>query len=191
LKKLIKKKNKEIKSEENKEYNPIKTKKGWFDFSAYYRIFKDKLRPQRTYLINMELRNGMHQLFTISCSNESFKYDGSEYVIDNEFKYYVLSAGCYCLDYHQDLSIPIKRIVPLNEIKKGINSLGVTEVETAINPRTLRMFIESEVIQKVLQGQAMGNMLKNLMIICALGTIASVCHLLIYMSKSGMFASIM
>jgi len=185
-----KKVSKTIKKVETTDYNPITKKKGWFDFSAYWRILKSRLSPQKTYLINMELRNGYHQLMTISCGKESFRYQGSEYVIDNDMMYYVISAGCNCLDYHQDLSIPIKRTVPLNDIKKTITSMKSSEVETAINPQTLRMFIESEVIQKVMQGQAMGNMLKNLVIICALGCIASVCHLLIYMSKSGMFDSI-
>jgi len=148
---------------------------GFFDIKGRIRSLKDKFFPERSYLINMELRNGNFSCFLIIPQKDSFKYMKGEYIIDSSMKYFNVSSQIWCLDYHQDISIPIKRRVNIAALKKNIKVPGVIDVDTAINPVSLRDFIESEVIQKVMKGEELDNFFRFmkmatiiLLIICGL-----------------------
>jgi len=123
---------------------------------------KDRLWPERSLLINMEMRNGMHNYFIINTKNNYFKYAGGTFVIDPQLKYFVVSARTYALDYHQDCSIPIKREIPIKAIEKTIKHSGLTDVESATNPSTLEAFIEGKVIEQLMKAQAIDEFFKKI-----------------------------
>jgi len=183
--KLIKVKSKEV----TKPYNPIDPK-GKADIKGWWKWGKAKLNPGATYLINMELRNGMHTFFVLTTNKAEFDFKEGRYIIDDESKYFVLDANKYALDYHQDISLPIKRIIPVTEINKAISALNNTEVETAINPTSLKSYVESNFIQQVMKGQELSESLKKITLIAGVAALAAVMHLVIFIFKSGMLSSI-
>lgn len=190
----MKKKQTTIKQEskeesETKPYDPLKPK-GWLDFKGWYKKFKDNSDSRSTYLINMELRNGMSDLFIVFAKKDKFSYLGGNYIIDNDLKYYVASAKMYCLDYHQNCTIPIRRKIPFNDINKTIDNLTGLEIETALNPYTLNKFIESSVIEKVMQGHEMSEWMKRMMLILVITCLSSVIMLITFIIKSGMLQNV-
>jgi len=174
---------------ETKKYDPLKPK-GLLDFKGWYKKWKDNRDSTGTYLIDMELRNGMHDIFVTFSKKDSFKYKNGLYVIDNDLKYYVDSAKLWCLSYHQNCTLPIKRKIPFNDISKVVENLNGLEIESAINPYTLEKFVESQVIEKVMQGHEMSEWMKKLMYVSVIGALASVIMLVTYMIKTGMFSQL-
>jgi len=180
---------KDTKDTKRNDFDPTKPKSK-LDLKGWYNRFKSKVMPGNVYLVNIELRNGMHDYFMITTSKEHFIYKGAAYIIDDESKYFCLGVNKFALDYHQDLSIPIKRKVPLSEIRKTISSIGSNEVETAINPSSLRNFIESNFIQKVMKGQELDDKLKQILLISAVSALASTVMVVLFIAKSGMLDSV-
>ena len=151
---------------------------------------KDRIWPGKTMLINMELRTGMHRTFMISTKNDSFKFLKATYVIDNELKYFNVDSGCYAMDYHQDFSIPIKRKIPVTDVKKAVQFSNIIETENATNPYLIEDFIQRKVIEQAMRGQDFEEALKNLKLAAYIAAICSAGMLLLFVIKSGMLSSI-
>jgi hypothetical protein len=165
-----------------------KKKKGMFsNFMQWLKLrrnFKDAI------LVNMELSNGHHTHFIAYVTNNSFEWEKKTYIIDDTLKYYDLSSKMWCLDYHEDLTIPVKRKIDVNQIKKIVSVTGITDVDTAINPSSLKLFMESDIIQKILKGEdieKMFGLMKTLLIIVLIVTVIS---LLMLLNMSGAFRSV-
>ena len=166
------------------EGNPVKEIKG------IKNVLIDKISPAKTLLINMELRNGMHRTFMIKTSQNSFKFMKGLYLIDTNLKYYKIDSKIWCLDYHQDLTIPVQRKIPIGDIKKAIENSGICEVESATNPALLQSFVKAEVSEGVMKGAPIDEAIKKLTLLLAITAIASIAHLLIFMFKTGMLNSV-
>ena len=170
-------------------YDPLR-KKGILDFRYYYLKIRGRIQYSKKFLINMELINGMHDTFYVFPKGESFKYKEGTYVIDDESKYYSVNSSCYCLDYHQSFNLPFKRKFPLNQVRKTIESIDDNEIETAINPSSLRQFIHQKVVEGLMKGQRLSEDLKQIKMIAGIAAFAAVIHLIIFVVKSGMLNSI-
>ncbi len=144
------------------------------------RKFKDKFFPAKTMLMHMELRNGFHTDMLIFASKQAFLYKKSLYIIDDELKYFNVSSKIWCLDYHQDCSLPIKRKIPVDTIKETVELSGISEVELALNPSVLGRFQKSEVIEGVMKGKQISDVLKKLLFITII-TAAGVGLLIVYL----------
>ena len=153
--------------------------------------FKDGLFPGDSYLINMECRNGNFTLLNISTPDDFFEYELGIYILDDDAKYYMQSAKMWCLDYHQDFALPIKRKIHVNKILKDIKDTSVIDVEKATNPGLIKNFIDKQVIQQAIKGagklQEELNLLKILIIIVL---IVSVIALIVLLKGSGMLNNI-
>ena len=185
-KQILKEKFKKEKQERKALFNVIKHRK-WNDWRGWINQIKDAYFPGQTMLICMELRNGMHTQYMIMLKGNSFMYKDGEYVIDQTLKYYNIAAKMWCLDYHQDIPVPIKRIVPVQDIKNSIELEGITDIDTALNPQTLRQFIIGEFVQKIMKGEEMDKvfkMLKTLGIVTVFLQIAT--FLIIFQSSGGL-----
>lgn len=172
-----------------KEYNTVK-KGSIFDIQRWYRLFKLKTAKTTAIYVNMELRNGMHIQFVAYISHPYFIWKKGLYIIDDELKYWNSTVGMFAIDYHQDLSLPIKKKVNVNEIKHTVESVGGFEVETALNPHSLKQWLESDVVQKIIKGQELDQFMRRLMTISIIGALAAIAMLLLFMWKSGMFEQI-
>lgn len=169
----------EVINEYPKEYSAIK-KQTWI------KKLQNKFFPASVYLINMQLRNGFHNTFLISTNSNSFKYKGGNYVIDETLKYYNINAKCFSIDYHQDLSIPVRREIQIDEIKKAVKNSGLTEEEMSLNPKVLQSFIDSKIAEGVLRGQQIDEFLRMLKLWLVVIGIVVLIHFALFMKASGM-----
>jgi len=152
--------------------------------------FWHKSSQDKIMLINMELRNGQHDTFIIKATNQGFKYKKGYYIFDDELKYYNVGEQLWTLDYHQDCTLPVKRDIPINQIKKALEASNLSEVEYSTNPSVLERFIISKIAEGIMKGQQIDEFLKNLktwIIIIALSTII---HLILFVFKTGMLKGI-
>lgn len=142
-----------------KQLNLIK-KSSILDFNGWLREWKDAKKSDKTFMINMELRNGMHTHFLTLLKNKYFIYEDGIYIIDDEYKYFDVSSKIYCLDYHQECCLPLKRRFDVKEIIQALESNEAIETETSIDPKSLKIFMESDIIQKVMKGAEMEEWIK-------------------------------
>jgi len=150
---------------------------------------KDRLWPERSYIINMELRNGMHDTFLISTKKNYFKYMGGTYVIDPQLQHFHVASRTYALDYHQDIPLPIKREIPVKDIQKTIKELGridPDQLTTAMNPLSLEAFIEGRVIEQLMKAQDIEAFFKNMRIIFIANLILSALTFFVLVKSTGM-----
>jgi len=181
---------KELKERFSKEFakvpKPIK-----YDPVGKVAKIRDNILPQDAWLINMELRNGNYTLLNISTNHDFFEYDDGIYIVDDDAKYYMQSAQKWCLDYHQDFTLPIKRRIKVNQILKDISDTGILEVDKATNPLLIKRFIEKEVIQQAIKGagklQEELNLIKLLVVVTCILTLVST---IIIIKGSGMLSQI-
>lgn len=130
-------------------------KKSMLDMAGWKREWNDRKKPGKTFMVNMELRNGFHTHFFVLLEHKYFDYEDGRYLIDDSFKYYNVATKIYCLDYHQDICIPLKRKIDVNGIQKKLMDNNEIETETSIDPKSLKIFIESDIIQKAMKGAEM------------------------------------
>ncbi len=184
---IIKQRQDEIK--ECLPYNPIKadsimTVKRWKN------TFKDKFFPDKAIMINMELLNGFHKLFLVIERDGGFRYRSKRYLFDNESKYYIIDAKLWCYDFHEDLTIPVKRKIPITDIKKAIEFSSLTEVENAVNPATIERFLKAKIAEGIMKGQQMDIVFKQLKMIGIITMLSSVIMLILFLFKTGMLQQI-
>jgi hypothetical protein len=194
-KEIDKLKKETIKLKEDKEYikkfDAIRSRKSKFNLKYWISHYKDKWFPQKTVLINMELANGMHKQFiTLIKKDNTFKYRGKLYLVDNESKYYVIDSKIWAYDFHEDFTLPIKRKIPLIKIKKSIEHSGISEVEYMMNPSTLERFTISKIAEGIMRGQQIDEFFKRIQLLMIITMVAAVIHLVLFMFKSGMLQQI-
>ncbi len=153
-------------------------------------LIKNKMNPDKELLINMELDNGLHTTFIVLIKNNSFTYKGKSYIIENEFKYFNLNASLWCLDYHESFVCPIQRKINITEIKRQVIGKGITDIDRAINPLTLEQFIESQVIEKVMKGQALDELMRFLKIMSIITVVIALIHFGMFLKASGILDNI-
>lgn len=154
------------------------------------KLFWGRIKKE-SIMVHMEMTNGIHTHFIAKVYKNAFEWQGKTFITDDTLKYYDTSAKLYCLDYHEDICMPIRRKIDVNSIKKTISLPGVTDVDNAINPTTLRLFIESEIAQKILKGEdleAIFGLLKKLLMITM---IVGIITLLLVLNMSGVFKNVM
>lgn len=187
-------KNKPVEQTVLKQENKIKS----YDVTSKVNIFDQPKKSLYWYmknftksknvLINMELTNGMHRSFLISIKDGGFKYMNKKYVIDEDSKYYNMDAKMYAYDYHEAFTLPIKRSIPVQSIRKTMSD--VTEVEYTTNPETLEHFLISKVTENVLKAQQIDVAIKQIKLLLIITMIAAIAHLLLFIQKTGMLNSI-
>jgi len=141
-------------------------------------------------LINMELANGFHRTFLVRQKDDNFKYDDKVYIIDNELKYYNLDSRLWQLDYHENLTIPVKRKIPLTEIQKSIATGKLNSIETATNPALIEKFVTSKITESLMKGGQFVEFLKQFRFYIVVIMIVSIIHLGLFMYGSGMLSNI-
>lgn len=197
------------KDTKSKPYDVLRTNKSKMSLRYWRDILREKMRPEKTILVNMELLNGFHRLFLVTENDEGFKYRGNKYLFDNEAKYYLIDSKLWCYDYHEKFTLPVKRNIiidpkkrktleikeeyglpirrriPLTTIKTSLEQSGMTEVEYATNPSTLERFTISKIAEGIMKGQALDEVFKFLKMMLILAVVGIYIHLVLYLFKSG------
>jgi len=172
-------------------------KKGSFllnilDIRGYLNRRTRRKQPDKVVLIRMEMNNGQYKEFLVAeDEKEGFIHKGKKYIFDLDARYFVINSNMWAYDYHESLVIPIKRRIPVNEIKATMESSNITEVENAINPVTLERFIKSEIAQGILQGATIGRLFKVMLILLIIILVVSAVGMLIGLIDSGVIQNLM
>jgi len=138
----------------------------------------------------MELTNGMHRTFLVVEKERSFKYKKGVYLLDDDSKYFNIDAKLWQYDFHENYCLPIKRIIPITDIKKVLESANITEVEYASNPMTLERFIVARVAEGIMKGQQLDEFMRQLRLMAVIIMVTVIVHLLLFAWKSGMLQAI-
>lgn len=174
-----------------KDYDALRTKKAKLNIKTWLNILKDKIFSYKTVLINMELINGMHRQFLVMLKpDNSFKYRGRMYVVDDDCKYFVIDSKLWCYDFHENFTLPIKRKLPMTTVRKSIEASGVTEIEYMTNPATLERFSISKIAEGIMKGQQIDEFFKKIQMFMIITMVACLIHLILFMFKTGMLQSI-
>lgn len=172
-----------------KPYSPIKSKKK--TSVAYWKEwFLDKYFTGKIVLINMELTNGFHRTFTVIEKEEGFVFKGKKYLFDDENKYYNIDAKLYQFDYHEGITLPIKRKIPVTEIKKTMESTEGIDIEYAINPSTLQRFMTAKIAEGVMKGTQLDEFLRKLQMYIIVIMVAVLVHFALFLYASGILRQI-
>jgi len=150
----------------------------------------NKLYPERKFIINMELNNGDFITFQVFTKKQYFKYMDGTYLIDAGLKYYNLGAKAWCLDYHQALATPIRRKIPVDDIKTAIEQSGLYEIENSTNPSALTKLLEANLGEGIANSSQMPDFFKRQQMLIVVSALASVAMLVLYVIKSGMLNQI-
>lgn len=122
---------------------------------------KKHFRKQHMYLILMQLRNGKYSMFTIATASHYFSYGKGMYFLDADMSREDIHTGLQMFYYHQDVMCPFKIDFNINKLRESLESYD-DHITKAINPQNVKGFINAEVIEKVLKGQALSDDIKFL-----------------------------
>ncbi len=153
-------------------YDPKDALKPHKDFTAWWSQRTVLANVENRMLVNMELESGDHTQFYVTVAGESFVWKKKRYVIDHMYKYYMISAKTYALDYHENFSLPIKRTVPIKDLRKAVGTNKSMNILHATNPENLERFMNSDLIKKIIQGGSIEELisgLKTWLIVIAVG----------------------
>lgn len=152
---------------------------------AFFKKKEYRKDPQKFYLVNMEMSNGHHDYFSVDSEEPYFTYKNGNYILGDvasDARYFVITSDAWCLDYHQECCLPIKRKIPLTAIKKAFESISDNDIINALNPFGLRRFLENQVIEAIFKGNELNNKL-SMLIFIAVATLIGVvvCGVMLYM----------
>lgn len=149
-------------------------------------FLKQKFKKRKIFLVIMQTINGKYDMFTVATSSEHFTYSGGSYYIDSAMVRENVHAKMNTLFYHQGCSAPFKIDIKLQELKDKLKN-DPSKVEKAINPGSLKGFIVSQVIEKVLKGAEMIKDLQMIKMLVIINTLAIVAFALIGAKALGWF----
>jgi hypothetical protein len=175
---------------EFKEHDKARARLKWLDIKSIKTRFKLRFQKHRVLLINMELKNGFHTSFVVAEKEDGFKYRGNKYIFDEENKYYSLSSNLNCYDYHEGFALPIKRKMPVQEIKKALEISDITDIQYMANPQVLERFTVSKIAEGLLKGQQIDEFFKQIRMFMIVTMISSLATLILFIWSSGMLKEI-
>lgn len=166
---------------------------GWRARRKLNKILKKEL--QNMIHVTMYMNNGMTRFLITPEENDGFVFKNGKYITDSESKSFSPDLNMWCYEFHEKFALPITQkenlsepviqfvndvneslrkhnkypIVKnfkLQELKDSVESSGLTEIETAVNPIALKRFIDTNVILQVLGGAWFTKVIKILLIVC-------------------------
>jgi len=168
-----------------KYFHALKTRKSKLSFRYWRDLMMDRKHPDQTLLINMEMTNGFHRTFLIRNREGQFKYRNRTYIIDNDLKYFNLDSKLYQLDYHENLTIPVKRIIPVKQIMESIKATKIVPMQST-NPANIEKFILSKVLESLMKGGQFIESLRKFSFYLIIIMSIAVIHFLLFVYGSGM-----
>jgi len=195
-------------------------------FEVKYNLSKKQIRKEQKLfrknlgslvLIKMEMSSGQFREFLVPSYLDYFKYKTGLYVFDPSMKYYIIERDIWAFDFHELISIPLRKNfnisenlekelqpevdksmrmplkpnIDVNEIKTLIENSKLVDVEESINPMTLKRMTDSEVIKQVLQGAMLSRIFKIMFILIIIIAIFMVLLLVIQLYTSGIIGMVM
>ena len=138
----------------------------------------------------MELKNGFHKTFLVVEKEEGFRYRGNKYLFDNEARYFVIDSKIWAFDYHESLTLPIRRTIDVGNIIKTIRGTEAKNVLLSTNPSTLERFIKSKIAEGIMRGAELDEFFKLIRMLLIIILIGVYLHLFLFAQKSGILSSV-
>jgi hypothetical protein len=161
--------------------------KNMLDFRGWKYKLYNKFFPASIILVNMQLTTGQHLQFMVRVRDGGFVFSGGFYIVDDQMKYYNMSAKLWAYDYHEELTFPITRKINVNELKESLLQSDDVQLETAINPVSLQKFLESSIIQKLLAGQELDAAMALMKLLMIVSLIINIVTLVVSLKAAGVF----
>jgi hypothetical protein len=154
-------------------------------FKKINEYLKMKKQKRRIFMILMQLRNGKYNLFNVVTSSQTFKYEGGLYYLDGDMVRENVFSKLNMLFYHQDCALPFKVDFNISDLREELLKNN-SDVEKAINPLSLKAFINAQVIEKVLRGAELSKDLQMIKLIVIINTITIIALGLLIARMGGM-----
>lgn len=174
-----------IKKDQQLFYFDYKKAFKWYSFKYQWAKYKEKNMRRKLYLIIMHLRNDKYDFFYVATNNAYFEYKEGLYHIDPDMVREDTHSKLSTLYYNQDISTPFKINFDLDELHTQIQKEGDVTVDKALNPFSLKAFINSQVIEKVLKGQELSDELKLIKILIIILLLLTVIGLIMTARANG------
>jgi len=142
------------------------------------------------YLITMELRTGEIIQFIVQTNKDHYIWNNGVYIIDPELITTNKTAKKPGLDYHESLSFPIRRRIPIEEIQKALKTGHICDLEMASNPMLLDTWQNSNLIDKVMRAADIDKVFKTIKIIGIFTLIIVFVTLAIYIGHEGILSEV-
>lgn len=145
-----------------KNFNPISTNRK-FSYKKIRDWYRNKYKPNKINLINMELSNGFHTSFLVLEKDGGFIFNKKQYVLDPDLKAFHTGANLFFFDFHENYALPVQRKLPLKQLFDTMTSVAESEIQYATNPSTLEKFISSEIAKQVLKSAQLDEWMRRAM----------------------------
>jgi len=131
------------------------------DFNYWKEKYKMWRMKKYLFLVIMKLRSGQYEVFTASSKTKTFVKDNSMYYIDSDMARRDSTSKLDVYFYHQDIATPFLIDYDLEALNKKLDSSD-KNIKKSLNPTSLKEFINSNIIEKILRGAELSNDLKFL-----------------------------
>jgi len=173
-----------------KNVNQIKFRQSKFSVQYWKDWWMDRKHLPEIVMINMELLNGFHRTFLVREREGGFKYKDKKYLFDNEMKYYNMDSKIYMYDFHENIALPIKRVIPVQTIQETVENSGISEVEYAMNPATLERFAVSKIAEGIMRGAELDDVFRFLKLMLIISVVVGGINLYLTLQSSGALGGI-
>lgn len=133
----------------NKPPQPPKKVRSWIDFSGWFKLWKMSLNPSKVILISMQLHIKKHIHFWEVIEGRTFFRGECEYIIDEEAMYYDETYKTWALEYHEGISIPLRK-PSFEQLQKSIKTKKY--ITATIDAYTHKTISQANVIKSVVAG---------------------------------------
>lgn len=152
--------------------------------------YKLKKHAHKRYLIRMRLRNGDETYFYAFPNEAIFKWQKGAYIIDDTLARYNYAGNIYALSYHEDFSLPIRVDYDINKLKDMVSDPAVSDMRVSLNPKTLEDYTESKVVQNMMTGAGIPELIKRVLLITVISGLISAAVLLLVLNESGILGGV-
>jgi hypothetical protein len=171
-------------------YNPLKNRRKKLSIAYLKDWWTWRKHASRVLIVNIQLMNGYRTQFLVKEDMGSFVYKGKRYIIDTSLKYFLLTAGCFALDYHEELSLPINKEIDIKKVKDTISAVKGKGVLYSLNPSSMQQFVSAQIARQILSAAELDAVLKRMQLMLLITLIASIIAVIIALQQSGAFAGV-
>lgn len=148
-------------------------------------------RPESVVLIRMQMSNGTEREFLTIEQEKGFSIGKKfQYVFDTTTKRYNVDSDIWVYNFHEKISISLKFEVDINEVEHLIKKKHTTEVYASLNPRSLKQYLDADVIRQALASTALATLFKVMLILVIVGVVFLLILIIINLWGFGVFDKI-
>jgi hypothetical protein len=139
--------------------------------------------PNRFFVVMKRLNGNIDMRYVYHESNLFF-YENGVYIIDEDYFTWSDTLQSSVGHYHQGVSLPINYDFDVKALKDGVTDvLTGTRVHANVDAQILHSTVKSEMIQKLMRGEAFEQFMEKLKLYILIGMIGSIATavILIYM----------